>query len=331
MSSDEMCPVCRSSTYLNPNMRFLVNSECYHKICESCVDRIFGSGPAPCPYRNCNKTLRRQRFKSQVFEDLRVEREVDSRQRVLKIYNAPASSFKTQREYDDFLEHVESLVFALSSDDPAEKEAADAEVRQYEATHKQQILETALALRAQAVADEEREQQRQEREQRLRLLARELVQQEKEFNKLAQEEGVAAMAAGQDADAALKEAADRAKQRTDLLRQQYDMETERLASLVRAAPSISQLGGIDSRTGEGAGAQTPFTPFAGDRDHYPFQQLAEYYDPPMSAISSDPSLRAGGFTAQYAEYAALACAFSSLDVDIQEEKLMNEQPSEQMV
>ena len=78
----DICPVCKSSRYLNPNMRFLVNPECYHKMCESCVDRIFSQGPAPCPIAGCARTLRKQRFRRQTFEDLQIEREVDIRRRV---------------------------------------------------------------------------------------------------------------------------------------------------------------------------------------------------------------------------------------------------------
>lgn len=78
----DICPVCKSSRYLNPNMRFLVNPECYHKMCESCVDRIFSQGPAPCPVAGCARTLRKQRFRKQTFEDITVEREVDIRRRV---------------------------------------------------------------------------------------------------------------------------------------------------------------------------------------------------------------------------------------------------------
>ena len=81
-SSPDICPVCKSSRYLNPNMRFLVNPECYHKMCESCVDRIFSQGPAPCPVAGCARTLRKQRFRKQTFEDITVEREVDIRRRV---------------------------------------------------------------------------------------------------------------------------------------------------------------------------------------------------------------------------------------------------------
>lgn len=83
-SSSDICPVCKSSRYLNPNMRFLVNPECYHKMCESCVDRIFSHGPAPCPIAGCKRTLRKAKFRSQTFEDLKVEREVDIRRRVAK-------------------------------------------------------------------------------------------------------------------------------------------------------------------------------------------------------------------------------------------------------
>ena len=78
----EICPVCKSSRYLNPRMRFLVNPECYHKMCESCVDRIFSQGPAPCPVAGCGRTLRKARFRKQTFGDIKVEREVDIRRRV---------------------------------------------------------------------------------------------------------------------------------------------------------------------------------------------------------------------------------------------------------
>ena len=81
----DICPVCKSSRYLNQNMRFLVNPECYHKMCESCVDRIFSSGPAPCPVAGCARTLRKQRFRKQTFGDIQVEREVDIRRRVAAV------------------------------------------------------------------------------------------------------------------------------------------------------------------------------------------------------------------------------------------------------
>ncbi|KAI4093190.1 MAG: hypothetical protein LQ344_003017 [Seirophora lacunosa] len=111
--NDDICPVCRSSRYLNPNMRFLVNPECYHKMCESCVDRIFSIGPAPCPVAGCARTLRKQRFRKQTFEDLRIEREVDIRRRVAQVFNKQEEDFETLRAYNNYLEEMEVTTFNL--------------------------------------------------------------------------------------------------------------------------------------------------------------------------------------------------------------------------
>ncbi|KAF1964762.1 CDK-activating kinase assembly factor [Bimuria novae-zelandiae CBS 107.79] len=112
-SSPEVCQVCKSSRYLNQHMRFLVNPECYHKMCESCVDRIFSHGPAPCPIAGCKKTLRKARFRMQTFEDLKVEREVDIRRRVAKVMNKQEVDFESLRDYNDYLETVEEITWNL--------------------------------------------------------------------------------------------------------------------------------------------------------------------------------------------------------------------------
>lgn len=109
----DICPVCKSSRYLNPNMKFLVNPECYHKMCESCVDRIFSHGPAACPIAGCKRTLRKAKFRKQTFDDLKVEREVDIRRRVQRILNKKQSDFETLRDYNDYLETVEETTWNL--------------------------------------------------------------------------------------------------------------------------------------------------------------------------------------------------------------------------
>ncbi|KAL8787797.1 MAG: hypothetical protein Q9213_001984 [Squamulea squamosa] len=105
--------VCKSTRYLNPEMRFLVNPECYHKMCESCVDRIFSQGPAPCPIAGCARTLRKQRFRKQTFEDLKIEREVDIRRRVAKVFNKEEADFETLLDYNNYLEDMEVVTFNL--------------------------------------------------------------------------------------------------------------------------------------------------------------------------------------------------------------------------
>lgn len=102
-SMDDQCPVCKSDRYLNPKLRLLVSS-CYHKMCvayrtastllsltsrpphatrcESCIDRLYTLGPAPCPV--CGKTLKKMTFIPQTFEDLVVEKEVAIRRKLAK-------------------------------------------------------------------------------------------------------------------------------------------------------------------------------------------------------------------------------------------------------
>ncbi|RKO85563.1 CDK-activating kinase assembly factor MAT1-domain-containing protein [Blyttiomyces helicus] len=109
----DTCPVCKSSKYLNPTMKLLV-SPCYHKMCENCISRLFLQGPAPCPITTCQKTLRKRDFVAQTFEDLYVEKEVQIRKRVGRIYNKRLEDFKRNlRAFNDYLEEVEDITFNL--------------------------------------------------------------------------------------------------------------------------------------------------------------------------------------------------------------------------
>ena len=137
--SRDMCPICKTDRYLSPNMNFLINPECYHNICESCVDRIFSLGPAPCPYPKCGKILRKNKFKKQVFDDLKIEKEVDLRRRISAIYNKTEDDFDDLKEYNLYLEHVETLVFNLING--VDVEATEQEIKKYEQDHKIDILE----------------------------------------------------------------------------------------------------------------------------------------------------------------------------------------------
>jgi len=110
---DDQCPVCKSDRYLNPKLRLLV-SACYHKMCESCIDRLFTLGPAPCPI--CNKTLRKLAFTPQTFEDLGVEKEVSVRRRLAKDFNKRREDFPDLRSYNDYLEDAEDIAFHLIND-----------------------------------------------------------------------------------------------------------------------------------------------------------------------------------------------------------------------
>ncbi|EXJ96213.1 hypothetical protein A1O1_01339 [Capronia coronata CBS 617.96] len=107
------CPVCGSDPRTHPGLRFKINTKCYHRICEGCVDRHFSSGKAECPVGGCHVSLWKREWRTQTFEDLKIEREIEIRKRVNKILDRREDEFETKRDYDDFLELREELIMNL--------------------------------------------------------------------------------------------------------------------------------------------------------------------------------------------------------------------------
>jgi len=93
-------------------MKLMVNV-CGHNICESCVELLFVKGSGACP--ECNIPLRRTNFRLQLFEDASIDKEVDIRRRILKDFNKLEEDFETLREYNDYLEMVEDIIFNLTN------------------------------------------------------------------------------------------------------------------------------------------------------------------------------------------------------------------------
>lgn len=311
---EEMCPICRASKYLNPDMQFLVNPECYHKMCESCVDRIFSVGPAPCPYKGCGKILRKGRFKKQVFDDIKVEKEVDVRQRVCKVYNRREDDFDSEAEYNDYLEKIEDIIFAIVAG--GEKRVrAERELLDYEKQNKQEILQNALRIKQEDASNEELQRLETERKRKLRLLAIQLEDQERQISEDKHQELVSALAqagSGREARKIEAEIEQRARERLAELRQNYEQEV--------AKPQYQPITSRTQKKVIEPVSATPFTPFAGDRQVQELWHLKDsYYDPSMEK-ASDPALRAGGFNARQAQAETLTLAFMGISVDIEAEK-----------
>ncbi|KAK1757406.1 hypothetical protein QBC47DRAFT_411528 [Echria macrotheca] len=139
ISTEDMCPVCKTIRYLNKDMEFLINPECYHSMCSNCVNRLFNDGPNQCPYAGCNKTLRRKGFRSAFFGDLGVEREVDIRRRVAAVFNQGEDDFETTTDYNNYLQMVEDLTFDLVFGTDRKRQEAEATLQRWEAEHTAQI------------------------------------------------------------------------------------------------------------------------------------------------------------------------------------------------
>ncbi|KAF5387066.1 hypothetical protein D9615_001678 [Tricholomella constricta] len=178
-SMDDQCPVCKSDRYLNPKLRLLVSS-CYHKMCESCIDRLFTLGPAPCPI--CNKVLRKLAFTPQTFEDLGVEKEVAIRRRIAKEFNKRRDDFPDLRSYNDYLEEVEDITFNLIYEIDIAK--TEARINAYRAENAALIELNVQREEAYAQALKEHEEaERREREMRAMELRREEEEEREEREK----------------------------------------------------------------------------------------------------------------------------------------------------
>uniref|UniRef100_A0A060TDJ4 RNA polymerase II transcription factor B subunit 3 n=1 Tax=Blastobotrys adeninivorans TaxID=409370 RepID=A0A060TDJ4_BLAAD len=320
---DDVCPICKSSRYLNPNMRFLVNPECYHKMCESCVDRIFSLGPAPCPYAGCNKILRKNKFKEQVFEDVGVEREVNVRSRVAKVFNKREDDFDTLEEYNNYLEEVEDIVFNLVNE--VDVQETEAKLQSYEQANRTAILANFQRQKQEDEALEElrRLDEEQKREERMHALQEEEEEAERKREIEAEIQRQLATGSGSAEEIIKRVNANFAHQAEEKkLQRAQAFAARRNAALKLAHGLRNKATGVDKlKAAAVASPMTPFTPFNGDRQRdYVFTVQEEYFDPLTDNLDQDPAYKVAGFSVQQAHRQAIVQAFAGLGCDIQREK-----------
>ncbi|KAK2761301.1 TFIIH/NER complex subunit [Arachnomyces sp. PD_36] len=334
VDEDEVCPVCKSSRYLNPDMRFLINPECYHKMCESCVDRIFSSGPAPCPLAGCRKTLRKNRFRKQTFEDIGVEREVDIRKRVMAILNRREEEFDNKRAYDDFLEQREEIISNLIHNTDVSK--TEAELSKYASENAHSIRRN-KALESQESASFLKHQGLEQEQIRLR---REAARQEYENEKLellaGRENVLSQLASGKatDAEAIAREGQRVLLKKSSARRTEEERIRQKQAALL--AGDAARKGNVASTadaTDTGPGLikglkkivapepEKPYDPFGGmdpyKRDYYDLQPYypSQYLDP----IRNNTQVLAGGYDLKEYYSRSLLEAFAGLGCFVDEE------------
>ncbi|CAG0881542.1 unnamed protein product [Cyprideis torosa] len=136
---DETCPRCKSTKYRNPSMKLMVNS-CGHAICQSCVELLFAKGTGSCP--ECRIPLRRGNYRLQLYEDASVEKEVDIRRKIMRDYNKREEDFGSLREWNDYLEHIETIIFNLANN--VDVEETKKKVEQYRKDNKDSIVKNKL-------------------------------------------------------------------------------------------------------------------------------------------------------------------------------------------
>ncbi|KAF2897190.1 hypothetical protein ILUMI_08984 [Ignelater luminosus] len=134
---DSICPRCKTTKFQNPSLKMMVNV-CGHALCESCVDLLFLKGSGACP--DCRIPLRRNNFRVQLFEDATVEKEVDIRKRVLRDFNKKEEDFATVREYNDYLEDIETIIYNLVNN--IDIVNTNKKIEDYKRNNREQILKS---------------------------------------------------------------------------------------------------------------------------------------------------------------------------------------------
>ncbi|XP_076244513.1 CDK-activating kinase assembly factor [Calliopsis andreniformis] len=159
---DQACPRCKTTKYRNPSLKMMVNV-CGHTLCESCVDLLFLKGSGSCP--ECKIPLRRANFRVQLFEDPMVEKEVNIRKRILRDFNKKEEDFSSLREYNDYLEEVETIIYNLANNiDVIE---TNKKIEQYKKDNKDQITKSKSKIgRSEYELEEMIELEKQKEEER---------------------------------------------------------------------------------------------------------------------------------------------------------------------
>lgn len=318
---EEQCPICKTLRYMNPTMVFLINT-CYHPLCNNCVDRLFENGPNQCPYVNCHLTLRKRAFRTPTFADLTVEREVDIRRRVATVFNKTETDFESLRDYNDYLDMVESLTMDLVYGDERAHRAAEEKLLAWEDEHKAEILlnrkqgdrmreltkkqfaaeqKAAAARRAEAakLEEDERREKARQREEDLNMLANapQGMANKVLLKKRGQER---AEAAAEREAAALRRAAAAAS-------------GEFMIKGLKKKPAATAASAVED-TG-------PYAPF-GHINLRPSRYVVQdrYKNEILDGLRSNPAQLAGGYS--FAEYysRALFEAFAGLAVFVADEK-----------
>ncbi|XP_033639566.1 CDK-activating kinase assembly factor MAT1 [Asterias rubens] len=178
MMEEQACPRCKSTKYRNPSLKLLVNV-CGHTLCENCVEILFVRGSGACP--SCSTPLRRNQFRIQEFEDANVEKEVDIRKRILKDFNKKEEEFPTLKEYNDYLEKIEEIIFNLANG--TEVDATKKKVEQYRKNNRESIMKNRSKQSTdqaylEALIQQENEDE-EEKKQQLQFMERQTKNQKK--------------------------------------------------------------------------------------------------------------------------------------------------------
>ncbi|XP_066954937.1 CDK-activating kinase assembly factor MAT1 isoform X2 [Macrobrachium rosenbergii] len=316
-SYEIQCPACKGTKYRNPQMKLMVNI-CGHPLCDACVRMYFLKESAQCP--ECGIVLKRSKFRVQVFEDPLVEKEIDIRRKVMKIYNKFEEDFETTAEYDDYLEEIEQIVYNLTND--VNRLETEKKMESYERINKDQIRrnygkkskgeeEILRQLDLENVIIEERKKSLAEEENREKNLR------QRNKTSLIQE----LMASEGDAKAILedhnkrleeeKQQEDKDREREQLAKAQRALKAKEFTSGVKIGFAQMMNAPVNTRKEERYVYEPPTLPFSLSTPSWDELETGGYLNHVRRA---SPQANAGGYTEHYACLRALQDFMGSYNI-----------------
>jgi CDK-activating kinase assembly factor MAT1 len=282
-------------------------------MCRNCVERLFTSGPAPCPVPHCARTLRKKGFHSAFFGDLKIEKEVDVRKRVGKVFNRRAEEFEGLREWNDYLEEVEGLVFDICAGGKGKLVAED-KLKRYKEGHEGEIQSNAQAALDAAAAARDASQKALAAARQRRLAAKQEEEDVKHdvetsrmeiLNRLANEDG--------DAEAITRQAKKVMLKKSSARRKLGEQAAE---SMAREEASALSIRGLKKKVVVSEEAYDPFGGMEVRPSMYALQTT--YANSFLDGLKKDGSAVGGWDVGDYYKRTMFE-AFSGLGVFVEEE------------
>lgn len=296
-------------------MTFLIN-DCYHKMCSSCVNRRYNLGPAPCPYPNCSLILRKHKFREQTFPDIRVEREVDVRKRVHKVFNKRPEDFEDLRSYNDYLEEVEGITFDLLSSDKATREKAEKLLEEHSLINKRSIAENQLKSQHDKLNHERQAEFRKKQTLAARKAAAMEIQDQKEEAEEIKKARVRIYAEARNPEEARRRIAEETRAIKKRRARAREIARREIEEEFDAGPALKRRRVEDEA----------FDPLKGMEYVSEWFVVQDEYDVPwLEDLKHDEATLAGGFFLKQYYERSLFEAFAGLTVDIGAEKDKTEQ------
>ena len=118
-------------------------TKCNHRFCNRCkINNFNKKRNFACPV--CQSTVKESNLKQQTYDDYEIKKDIKIRKKIKSIYNKTETDFKTLKEFQDYDEYVEDLIYNLVHN--INKDDTEKLVKDYETSHMKEIAKKQVEL-----------------------------------------------------------------------------------------------------------------------------------------------------------------------------------------